>query len=399
MRAVFEKLPDAITRAQHQKSQPAELAQLIREAFEKPLFYPPVSQFLFPGDTLAIAIQRTLAHPKMILQQVIHSVRQMQVQPSDITVVINASMAPQFGISSQQLQQSESEIANGSPPAVIPIAIDDVQIGFQVHDPSNTYGLAYLAANEAGDPVHINRIFADADVVIPIGCPTPRDQQRLDCLYPDFGSSDRLQNFQSGAGSVAQRMAEIKLANDNLGTFFSVEIVSAPGGEINAVLAGTRKDVAEQSKQHFDELWTVDFVPDCETVIATIEQSVASPTWDDFIDAAVAGANISNGNGPLILWTDIDQPADRKTRKALQSQFDQSISTKFSIGQRKLASIISERPIFLRSQLTQTQTEELGLGFIDSEDQVYSLVSKFNSGVLLRDAHRCRINQPSTVTR
>lgn len=399
MRAVFEKLPDGITRAQHRQSQPTDLAQLIQDAFENPLFYPPVSQFLFPGDTLAIAIQRTLSHPKLILETVVKFCQRMEIQPHDITVVINAQMASQFGISPQQLQQSESEIANGSPPAIIPISIGDAQIGFQVHDPSNTYGLAYLAANEAGDPVYVNRLFADADVVLPIGCPTPRDQQRLDCLYPDFGSADRLQSFETGSGSVQQRAAEIELANDNLGTFFSVEVITAPGGEIAAVFSGARKDVAKESKQRFDELWTVNFVPDQQAVIATIEQSGSKPSWEDFIDAAIAGANISNGNGPLILWTEIDQIADRKTRKALLTQFDPSNSAKFSTGQRKLASIVSERPVFLRSRLTQSQTEELGLGFIDSEEQVFCLIEKFDSGVLLRDAHRCRINQSSTVAR
>lgn len=396
---MFENLPDTITRVQHRPAQSSELKSLIETAFEQPLFYPPVKEFLFPGDTLAIVLHRSLPQPKEILNQVIQSAHAMHIDANDIAVVITASMASQFGISQQQLQQSESEIANGSPPAIFPVTVGDVEIGFQVHDPANTYGLAYLAANEAGDPVHVNRLLADADVVIPIGCPTPRDQPRQDCLYPDFGSTQRLQQFQSGSGSDQQRSDEVKLANDHLGTFFSVEIVFAPGGEVTAVFSGARKDVAEQSKARFDELWTVDFVPGHQAVIATIEQTGGPASWNDFIDAVIAGANVSDGDGPLIIWTDIDQPADRKTRKSLLAQFDETISSKFSSSQRTLASIISERPIYLRSQLSQPQTEELGLGFVDSQEQIVGLVDKFNSCVLLRDAHRCRINQPSPATR
>jgi hypothetical protein len=368
---------------------------LVQAAFEQPLFYPRLKEFLFPGDTLAILLQSSLPDPRSILQPIIQYCLQMKVDPNDIAVVITDQMASQFGITQQQRQQSESEIANGSPPSIFPITVDSVEIGFQVHDPANTYGLAYLAANEAGDPVHINRLLADADVVIPVGCPTPRDQFRQDCLYPDFGSTDRLEQFRAGAGSVSQRESEIQLANDHLGTFFTVEIVVAPGGEVAAVFAGARNDVIVQTKHKFDELWTVDFIPHGKTVVATIENAGGNATWDDFIDAVIASANISNGDGPIVLWTDIDQTADRKTRKALLSQFDDTISSKFSVGQRTLASIVSERPIFLRSKLSQSQTEELGLGFLSTEEEVLNLVSQFNSGVLLRDAHRCRINQPS----
>ena len=273
------------------------------------------------------------------------------------------------------------------------------KVSFQVHDPANNFGLAYLAANEAGDPVHVNRLLADADVVVPIGCPTPSDQQRYDCVYPDFGSADRLKQFKAGAGSSDQRKQEIELANNNLGTFFSVEIVTEPGGQIAAVFAGTRKDVFEQSKQLADELWTINFIPDRHAVLATIEEPGRIQSWDDFSDAVINAAHVSNGNGPIVVWTTIAQTADRNIRKALLAQFDESISAKFSVRQRSVASIISERPIFLKSELSQSQTEELGLGYIDSESDVESILAKSESGVLLRDAHRCRINQPQAASK
>ena len=396
---MFENLSADIVRAQHQEEEYEALELLLKSALENPLFYPAAEQWMFPGDSLAIVLQSNLVQVSRVIESLLQYLIALKINVDDVTIIISSQMAEQFGITDQQLKQSESEVANGMPPAQIQVPVGSWEVSFQVHDPANTYGLAYLAANEAGDPVHINRLLADADVVVPIGCPTPGDQQRHDCLYPDFGSAERLKQFKAGSGSLDQRQQEIELANDNLGTFFSVEIVTEPGGQIAAVFAGARKDVFEQSKQLADELWTVKFVSDRQTVLATIEEPGRKQTWEDFTDAVISAANISNGSGPIVIWTAINQPADRNTRKALMAQFDDSVSTKLSVRQRSLASIASERPIFLKSELSQSQTEEMGLGYIESESDAESVLAKFNTGILLRDAHRCRIDQPQTTSK
>ena len=396
---MFENFSANIVCAQHQKAEYDALEELLKSSLDNPLFYPAADQWMFPGDSLAIVLQSNLFQAPTVLESLLQYLSALKIDSDDVVVVISSQMAEQFGITAQQLEQSESEVANGMPPALIQVKVGDQKISFQVHDPANSYGLAYLAANEAGEPVHVNRLLVDADVVVPIGCPTPGDQQRYDCLYPDFGSAQRLEQFKAKSGSLNQRQQEIELANDNLGTFFSVEIVNEPGGQIAAVFAGARKDVFEQSKQLADELWTVKFIPGCQTVLATIEEPGRVQTWDDFADAVINAANVSNGTGPITVWTAIDQPADRNTRKALMAQFDDSIIAKLSVRQRSLASIVSERPIFLKSELSQSQTEELGLGYIESDSDVESILAKFDSGVFLRDAHRCRIDQPQTASK
>ena len=395
---MFENLSANIVRAQHQNAEYPALELLLKTSLENPLFYPAAAQWMFPGDSLAIVLQSNLMQAPKVVESFLEYIGELKIDSNDVLVVISVQMAEQFGITADQLKQSESEVANGMPPSLIQVDIGKEKVSFQVHDPENSYGLAYLAANEAGDPVHVNRLLADADVVVPIGCPTPGDQQRHDCLYPDFGSADRLKYFNAGSGSDAQRKQEVELANDNLGTFFSIEVITEPGGQIAAVFAGARKDVFKQSKQLADELWTVNYIPDRQTVLATIEEPGRVQTWDDFADAVINAAHVSNGSGPIVIWTAIDQPADRNIRKALMAQFDDSISAKFSVRQRSVASIISERPIFLRSELSQSQTEELGLGYIESESEVESILAKYESSVLLRDAHRCRIDQPQTAS-
>ena len=398
---MFENLPAEIVHAQPQATPSVEFQTLLESALNDPLFYPPINQWLFPGDSLAIVLQSNLPNPVDVIKSIIEVIKPLEIDFDDVVVVVTSQMAEQFGITAAQQQQSESEIANGMPPAIIQVDVGDQgseKISFQVHDPGNSYGLSYLAANEAGDPVHINKMLADADVVLPIGCPTPGDQQRYDCVYPDFGSEARIEQFKTGSGSIIQRTQEVELANDHLGTFFALQIVNAPGGEVAAIVSGARKDALDHAKGTADEIWAVKFVPECQAVLATMEERGRTQTWDDFADAVINASKVSNGSGPILIWSSIDQAADRNTRKALMSQFDESISGKFSVQLRSLASIISDRPIFLHSELSQGQTEELGLGYIDTEDDALRILAKFESCVLLRDAHRCRIQHPSPAS-
>ena len=39
---------------------------------------------------------------------------------------------------------------------------------YQIHDGEDDKKVSYLVANEAGDPVYLNRLLVDADVVLPL---------------------------------------------------------------------------------------------------------------------------------------------------------------------------------------------------------------------------------------
>ena len=395
----LEKLPSTIVQPQSSAQTTTTSApELVRAAFDSPLEYPAVDQWLFPGDDISIVLQSNLPSPVEVLEAVLDYCTSIKLDLNDVTVVITAAMASTFGIAADQLVQAEAEIANGEPPEIIFITVGDHKVGCQVHDPSNTYGLAYLAANEAGDPVYVSRLLVDADVVIPVGCPTSgASAESYDCIYPDFGSTSRLEPFRAGTGTVVERTAEIELANDNLGSFFLIQIVSAPGGEISAAVAGARKHVIEKATELANEQWLIDLVPDVELVIATVEETGRLHSWDDFANALITAANMIDGDGPIVLWTSIAVPPDRSTRKALQTQFEESVIKKLSRKQRQIATIVSERPVFLHSELPQSTVEELGIGFIKNEDDVVRIAEKASSGILLHDAHKVCVNQSATT--
>ncbi len=396
---MLDKLPEHVFQPQVLSQGPAKpLSKVIVSALEQPLDYPAVNEWMFPGDTIAIVLQANLPRPVEVVSVVLDYCGREGVLLDDVLLVITPPMARQFGISSDQLIQTEAEIANGEPPKIIPVTIADKLLHCQVHDQSNTFGLAYLAANEAGEAVHVNRRLVDADVVLPIGCPSSGNiAEGHDTIYPDFGSIDRAEPFRARSNSLLQRADEIKLANDNLGSFFSLQLVFSPGGEVSHAVSGERNKVVSAATDFANQQWTIDPIENADLAIVTIEEPGREQTWDDFASAVITAAGAVNGEGPIVVWSEIGREPDPDTCQALQRQFDESGTNELSTQLKSVASITAERPVFLYSSLPQSSVEELGIGYINDEDDVYRIAAKATKGVLLRDAHRVNLRSPQAT--
>ena len=72
------------------------------------------------------------------------------------------------------------------------------------------------------------------------------------------------------------------------------------------------------------------------------------------------------------------------------SQFEDGISTKLDKTMQHVAAIVNERPVYLRCGLAQNGVEELGLGFVQDASEVVRISESRESGLLIRDAHRCQ---------
>ena len=102
-------------------------------------------------------------------------------------------------------------------------------------------------------------------------------------------------------------------------------------------------------------------------------------------------ACVSNTDGPIVIWSDIVKNPDRNIRKACMSQFEDGISPKLPGTLQRLAAIVKDRPVFLRSGLNRNLVEELGLGFVETAAQVVRIAEPYPTGVVIRDAHKCQI--------
>jgi hypothetical protein len=291
------------------------------------------------------------------------------------------------------------ETKDEQPPVQFQLEFGFNQINCQVHDADNDAGLAYLNANDAGDPVYVNRLLVDADVVIPIGFVEPGDDSRqTDCIYPSFSGASAQERFSKADVTSLACRAEIALANDMLGSFFVIQLVSGPGGSVVGLFCGERMRTTKAARLAANELWTFDFGGEAELVLATIETDAKRQTWDDVAEAVLTASQLIKGEGPIVVLTELSVKPDKKMRRALQSQFDDGPEKKSSVKLRSLAGVVAERSVFLKSQLPPAEVEDLGLGHLDSAEQIARVAESFDSGVLIRDAHKCQLSIESTAS-
>lgn len=366
-----------------------DVAQGLNHALENPLFYPPISQSVFPGDTIAIALQSDLPHPEIILESLLQHLSSCSIEPSDMVVVISPRMADRLGIPAEKYHQPEIDRDEGKPPVLFPVSFGFHSINFQVHDPENDNGLSYLVANAEGEPIHINRLLVDADVALPVGCPSPGEANRqVDCIFPEFAHATNRARYAKGQGSFVAKWQEIELTNDTLGSFFAIQVVSGPGDRIEEVVCGARKDAIDQARKSTNQHWAFHWPKESQMTVGTVESDSDFQNWDDFANALIAASRVTTSDGPIVIWSEIEVPPDKKTRTALLSQFESGEHRKMSNTLKQVSAIMSERPVYLKSRLGQNAVEELGLGFIKSGDEVSRIASPFSDCLLIRDAHR-----------
>lgn len=369
-----------------------DLHELMEQTLAAPEYHPPLSETVFPGDSVAIAIQSDIPHPRIVIGALIEQLCSLIISVSDIVVVITRRTADQLGLDPGLYEIPEENKPEGKRPTIFPVEFEFNIINFQVHDPENKSGHSYLVANDEGDPVYVNRILVDSDVVMPVGCPMPGEvSQRGDCVYPDFSNDTTMHRFSQGKGSFISRWQEIELANDSLGAFFSIQIVCGPGDAIRHVCSGSRKDAVNSARAVTNKLWAFDWHAKSDVIVATIESNPHDQTWDDFANALVAASRLSNSDGPIVIWSDIKVNPDRNIRKACISQFEDGISAKLPKTLQRVAAIVKDRPVFFRSDLNRNVVEELGLGFVESAAEIVRIAEPHSTGLVIRDAHKCQI--------
>ncbi len=360
------------------------------ESLESPVgHHPPLSQSVFAGDRVAIVLQADLPQARQVVECLLTQLMETNIEPTDITVVISPLMASQFGLASVAVEPKTSETEHQHP-----LDNEFRLVSFLVHDSHDEYGVAYIAANEQGLPVKVNRTIVDADVILPIGSPRPDDGDALsDCIYPEFCHDETKHRYRDRISSIKERRAEIELANDHLGAFYTIQLVAGAGGQILDTITGERHAAIQKAEQESRQAWAISPIASAEMVIATIETEPSQQSWKDFAKAVVAANLVANSSGPIVIWSEIDEQPKSEIRKALNESFESASRTRLSGLMQVVAGIAAERQIFLKSRLNQSVVEELGLGFVASVADIERLMHGQPSGIMLRDAHLCQVQR------
>ncbi len=215
------------------------LVAATRAALDEPLEYPPLCRCTTPADHVVLAVEQGVPDVARVIAVVVQALIDADIDPDGITVL---QSAPNPGV------------AAGEPCRMLPAVLRD-RVTLLTHDPADRRQLAYLAANEAGEAILVNRAIHDADVVLPVGCLHAEEAVGYfgihGSVFPAFSDTKTIQKFRglgtlNGHGAHKRELAaEVDHVAWLLGLNFTIQLVPGPGGRALAVLAG-QSDLVRQ---------------------------------------------------------------------------------------------------------------------------------------------------------
>ena len=361
-------LPSEFSQPQVISAADQELRELVQTALDHPLDYPPLREAVFPGDQVAVAVHPDVPCGEQVTQAVLDYLLEMGLDIGDITLVVAKRM----------------NYASPNHP---------LSLKLMRHDHEDEESVAYLAANVEGDPIKINRELFDADVIVPITC---RDNRQLqNDLYPEFSTHATQLRFKA----ASQKQAEVRLTNEYLGVFTSLNVVGGPGGEIRGATFGEKEKSDQMAERLAEQIWSL--VPQAAVplVIATIEEVSGQQTWAHFCRALVAANDVSDGDGQIVVCSGLETAPDDDYRQAFTLPFegDEEAIWKKLGGMdeilQRVVPILMDRQVFLKSNLPDSVIEELGIGPISSQTEFDRLIERAQDGIILRDAHKVSVGR------
>lgn len=366
-------------------------AASVAAALCEPLDYPPLQRAAAPGDRVVLAIDRGVPQLDAIVAGVVQTLLESRVLPEDITLLL----APE-----------EDGIRRPQPTSALPAEIA-AAVRVVEHDPENRADLTYLAASKENRPIYVHRQLFDADLVLPISCLRPRRVLgRLGVhggLFPTFSDAKTRQRFQlpGAARSPVQRhrrQDEVEEAAWLLGIQIVLQVVPGIHNTVLHVLAGKPAAVAKRGRKLCDAAWLCRLPRRASLVLASIEGGRHEQSWENFARALFAALAAVADDGVIVLCTDLRSPpgpalqlltllndAPETLREIRRAHTPDAVSASL------LAEARERTQVYLLSGLDGEAVEDLGLGYISSEEEIGHLCQQFDSCLLVADAHRAGV--------
>ncbi|MGI9467210.1 MAG: hypothetical protein ACR2OA_08825 [Rubripirellula sp.] len=348
-------------------------------ALRAPLDYPALTEAIVPGDTVAVAVDPNTPQVLRILSAVIQLLQESNADSISVTVGDEALPSTMQAIAEVVGNAAEVEI----------------------HQPSNREALRFLGPDASAHPIYLNRLLVDADFVLPITsgrCGDLDCQSDLHGFFPAFSdSASRLRLLSPPAEAVAEA-ADPNEPAMLLGAQLMMSVTSSNSGEAADIFAGTTIGIRKrlQETRHMPEVNSSTSV-----VVASLDGNQQQQTWQNVARAAAAAARLADTSGTIVLWTDLsDAPTGELLKISAETTelanhcetlsedelppWDPTLPPAHTL--RKLA---QEYRILLHSKLPPEETEALGMGTIQTGDELANLTRSFAHCSIIRAASFC----------
>jgi nickel-dependent lactate racemase len=348
-----------------------DLHSEVERALGNPTDFASIDQMIVAGDIVALAIDPNIPS----LNKVVCSITQWFIEHG----VPIENLRIVFGGNEHQMAGFAQGLADGGLAGV----------SIERHDPDDVNCVSYVAADEEAQPIYINRVLVDADVVIPISCARSRDA--IDYLgsfsvFPLFSNRDIRGQFYSYA-RLSDYSEHQKLIDRSdqaawwLGLLCGVQIVPAGNDQVGAILCGLLSAVDETvqerlTKSEVDEELT-------DLVIACLDSPAQD--WFQVAHALHHAARFSSQGGTIVLCTELAEaigPALRRLKDAqsTREQISKRIAkdpTDDSLAAGAIFEATRDRHLYFISKHRSDTVESLGMGVLANEEQLIHLARQY----------------------
>ncbi len=365
----------------------ADPGEAAAAALLDPLDYPPLAKCTTPGDRVVLVLDRGLPVAAEVTAAVVHSLLRSGIGADGISLLLSQ--------------------ANGSAEADDPCRLVDPdqrsRLRILTHDPADRKQLAYLAADESGEAILVNRALHDADVVLPIGCLRDRGAAGYfgihSAVYPAFSDAKTLQRFR-GLGSLnhsGERKQALTAQVDHvawlLGVYLTIQVVPGGRGQILHVLAGESESVRRRGRELYDAHWRRPVSRRAALVVAAIDGPPAEQSWENLGRSLEAAGNFVEEEGAIAVCCDLDAPPGPALRH-LASDSTRAEALRHVSHHRpvdalpaaQLATALDRNKIYLLSRLDPAAVEALDMIPLENPDELTRLFRQYSSCTLLPDA-------------
>jgi nickel-dependent lactate racemase len=347
------------------------------EALAAPLDFPPLAAGIVPGDRVAIAVDREVPCLPEVLRGAVDSLRQAGVEPGDISVV------------TEDVQTGElcrSAFGETEAPQIV------------VHAPDDENNLCLVGTTKRGEPLLVNKVIFDADLVLPIGCARVGAKDAYDSLFPRFSNLIALEKYRSPGQreSIENRSAkrsEVDEAGWMIGVQMTMQVVPAAGERVAHVVAGEPQAVAQRSEELCREQWLLRSAHRVGLAVATLTGGTHAQTWANVGRALAAAEGVLAEEGAIAICTNLEeQPGHSLGRLVGDPDLDTAARKIFhdhdadSLPAWYLARALQHGPVYFMSQLSSETVEDMGLAPVESIDDLVRLAGRHESFAMLGDA-------------
>ena len=363
-----------------------DVSAAMAAALVEPIDFPSLAEATVAGDRITIPLDPGLPQAPALVAGLVQALCEAGVRPSDITVLWTKDESSGGGIDPRS--GLDEKIAS--------------EVQFVIHDPHDRNAMGYLTASTESQPIYLNLVLQDADVVLPIGCLRVKTATGYhgihSVVFPTYSDNETLGRYRAPSNEESEvarrrRDKESDEAAWLLGVVATIQVIPGSGDSILHILAGNSQSVLAEGQKLCAAVWQYEVPQRAQLVIAGIEGDARNQTWDNVARAVTSALNAVDEGGVIAICSELAiAPGEAMLQLSAADNYEETLHairrqrSSDAVPASQLLKAMQQNRIFLLSCLDEAVVAELGLAPVADASEMIRLVSRFESCIVLANA-------------